>query len=76
MSFFKDMLTGIDGESYDILRVLALASVVNAMALQTYVVVWKGQPFDMQSFGVGLGVVFASVGAALSLKAKTEPDPK
>ena len=49
-----------------------------ALGLQIYVVVWKGQPFDLQAFGIGMGALCASVGAALNLKAKTEPgsEPK
>lgn len=76
MKLFTDILTGIDGESFDVIRVLALAAVAIALALQTYVVVWKGQPFDVQSFGIGIGAVFAAAGAALNLKARTEPEQK
>lgn len=70
---FKDMSTGRDGESYDVIRILALLSVVIALALTVYVVVYKDKPFNMQDYGLGIGILFASVGAALRLKETTEP---
>lgn len=74
---FKQILTGKDGETHDVIRWLALAAVVVALGLQIYVVAYKcSQPFDMQAFGLGLGAVFASVGAALKLKEGSEPEPK
>lgn len=76
MKLFVDILTGIDGESFDIIRVLALVSVAMALALEAYVVICKGQPFDVQAFGIGMGAVFAAAGAALAMKSKTEPEPK
>jgi hypothetical protein len=72
MKWLKDALTESDGESYDHIRMLAVLAVVIGLALQVWVVVrWAGpspQAFDMQSFGLGLGAVFAGVGAALKLK--------
>lgn len=73
MKALRDVLTGIDGSTYDAVRVLAVLSIVVGLGLAIYVVVWKGQPFDMQAYGLGLGAVFLSVGGALKLKADTEP---
>lgn len=69
----QDLLTGKDGVTHDVVRWLAVLSVVVGLSLAVYVVVWKGQPFDLQSFGLGIGAVFLSVGGALKLKAETEP---
>ena len=73
MNWLKDIVTGIDGVSYDIVRVLAVLGVAEALGLAAYVVVIKGQPFDLQNYGIGLGAIFVSVGIALKLKSDTEP---
>lgn len=67
-----NMLKGKDNVTFDVIRVLALASVVVALSLEVYAVV-TSKAFDFQGFGIGLGALFASVGAALKLKEKTEP---
>ena len=70
----KQLLTGKDGETHDIMRWLCLVTCLVALGLEVYVVaVHKSQPFDMMGFGAGMGAVFASVGAALKLKEGTEP---
>lgn len=75
MKWIKDALTETDGESYDHIRMLAVLAVVIGLALQVWVVIrWFGpapQPFDFQSFGLGLGGTFAGVGIALKLKPET-----
>ena len=75
MEWIKNMITGKDNITVDFLRVLAIASIVVALALQVYVVVFKvvPQPFDLQQFGIGIGVVLASAAGALKLKETTEP---
>lgn len=67
-----NMLKGKDNATYDVIRVLALASVVVGLGLEVYGVVCA-KSFDMQAYGIGLGALFASVGAALKLKETTEP---
>lgn len=62
------MFTETDNKTHDVFKYLALMTVVIAHGLQVYVVVWKGQPFDMQQFGIGIGALFAGVGAALMMK--------
>jgi hypothetical protein len=74
VSILTQLLTGKDNTTHDIVRWLALASILTAIGLEIHVVaIAKTQPFDMQSFGIGIGAVFASVGAALKLKEGTEP---
>ena len=75
MSIVRQLLTGIDNETHDLVRWIGLGGSLTALGLQIYVVVVKGQAFDLQAFGIGLGALVASVGAALGLKAKTEPAP-
>ena len=73
MNWFKDIVTGIDGVSYDIVRVLALVVVLDAILLITWRVLHDGQAFDLQSYGIGFGAIFVTVGVALNLKSSTEP---
>ena len=76
MSFFKDIFTESDNSTYDHIRVLAILAVVIGLSLQVWVVIrWVGpspQPFDFQQFGIGVGSVFAGVGAALKLKPESK----
>ncbi|MEX3628323.1 MAG: hypothetical protein VB138_01455 [Burkholderia sp.] len=69
----KQLLTGKDNQTHDFVRWLGVLAVLVALGLTVYVVVWRGQPFDLQRFGVGMGSVFAALGAALKLKETTEP---
>jgi preprotein translocase subunit SecG len=69
----KQLLTGKDNQTHDFVRWLGVLAVLVALGLTVYVVVWRGQPFDLQQFGVGMGSVFAALGAALKLKETTEP---
>lgn len=75
MSIFRQLLTGADNQTHDFMRWVGLAGALTALGLQIYVVVWRGQPFDLQAFGIGMGALCASVGAALGLKKDTEPKP-
>ena len=73
MKLLKDCFTTADGESFDVGRVLWAQGVIVFLGLAIYSVVGQGHPFDMQSFGIGLGATLAAGGAALGFKAKTEP---
>jgi len=72
MKLMRDILTDTDNATYDAIRILAVLSIIVGLGLQIWVVIrWIGpapQTFDFQDFGVGLGAVFAGVGAALKLQ--------
>lgn len=68
-----NLVTGKDNQTHDLIRWLGLLGFIQALALQAYVVIWRGQPFDLQAFGVGLGALLVTVGAALGMKKDTEP---
>lgn len=76
IEIFKQLVTGKDNQTHDFLRWLGVVSGVTALGLQIFAVVHKGQPFDMQAFGIGLGALFAAIGAALGMKKDTEPEAK
>lgn len=73
MSFLTNLTTGRDNTTHDVARVLAIASFITGLGLSIYAVGWKAQPFDLQQFGIGVGAMFAGLGAALKLKENTEP---
>lgn len=62
------LLTESDNRTHDLFRYLALCSIITGLALAVYSVVWKSQPFDMQTFGIGVGSLLAGVGVAIGLK--------
>lgn len=69
---FKHTLTGIDGESYDI------GKVIWAMGTMTYlggaiVNMVNRIPFDYNAFGLGFGAVMAAGAVCLKVKESTEP---
>jgi len=75
-TFTKHLLTGLDGETWDIGRVGGALALVVGLGLQVYVVVWKGQPFDMTAFGTGVAALAIGIGGLLKLKESTEPKPQ
>jgi hypothetical protein len=76
VNILNQLLTGSDNTTHDIGRWLAALSSCTGLGLQIYAVGWKGQPFDMQAFGIGCAALATGVGAMLKLKADTEPKPK
>lgn len=73
MKPLRDMLTGKDNVTHDFMRFIGMLGGLTALGLQIYAVVARGQAFDMQAFGIGMGSLAAGVGAALGLKKDTEP---
>lgn len=73
--FSRDILTGIDGESWDVGRVLWVLAFLVGIGLEIYSVMTK-TPFDLQAYGLGVGGLLVAGGASLRLKASTEPGEK
>jgi hypothetical protein len=67
----KMLLTESDNVTHDLFRYMALSSILTGLGLSIYAVL-EGQPWNMQSFGIGIGVLLAGVGAALKLKGENE----
>lgn len=63
----RQIFTESDNKTHSIYKYLALACIASAIGLEIYVVGWKGQPFDMQAFGVGVGSLFAGTGVAIKM---------
>ncbi len=69
---FKDWLTGIDGQTYDMARFLWALTVLVFLGCALYAI-YKGQAWDAVQYGTGAGLVLAGGGVAIGMKAKTEP---
>ena len=68
MNPLVQMLTESDNKTHDVFKYLALLTIVIALGLEIFVTVWRNQPFDIQQFGIGVGVLFTGMGAALMMK--------
>jgi hypothetical protein len=68
----KDILTGIDGQSYAIVKVLGFAVVALFMLIEI-VAFFTGKPFDALAYGAGAGAAIAAMGVAIKLSEKSEP---
>ncbi len=67
------LFTGKDNATPDLGRVLWAWAVLHYGALMTYAVVARGMPVDPIALGTGAATILAAGGAALGMKAKTEP---
>lgn len=68
----KDCFTGIDGESYDIGRLLWAIGVFSYIGIAIYAIM-KGQPWSASEYGIGMSTILAGGGAGVAFKSKTEP---
>lgn len=68
---FRQMMTESDNMTHDLHRYLALASILTGLGLQIYAIGWKGQSFDMQMYGIGIGALFTGVAVAMKMKRET-----
>lgn len=71
----KDILTGIDQETYDSGRVLCLCSflIYFIIAIATTAM---GKPWSPIDFSAGIGTMAVGFGINLHMKRLTEPQPK
>jgi hypothetical protein len=67
------LLTGPDGKTHDIARWCAACGFLNGIGLSIYDVVWHSTHFDIQSYGLGFGLLITGVGAAIKFKEDSEP---
>jgi hypothetical protein len=72
----KQLLTGKDNETHEIARWLGTVAFLVGIIMSCYSVIYKGQPFNIQEYGIGIGALIAALGAAIKLGEETEPEPK
>jgi hypothetical protein len=74
MKWIRDILTADkDSTVFDLVRVAFASAFVVGLALQVYVVV-RGEPFDIQAFGTGFGLMIAGAGGAMALRKDREEE--
>lgn len=72
--FIKDILTGIDGESYDVARVMWVLGVLFFLGMTAYSVHQDStHHFDYVQFGTGFGLIMGASAGAIKWKESTEP---
>lgn len=71
MKVLKDWATERDGESFCPIRALALVGVAEYLIMAAWIC-YSAKSFDLQNFGVGLGIVLCAAGGAVTAKATTE----
>lgn len=72
----NDLFTETDNHTFDLAKVLALLAVVNGLGLTIYEVAWKGTTFNMESYGLGIGLLFGGLAAILGFKKETNDKPQ
>lgn len=72
LEFLKHCFTGADNQTYDIGRVLWALAFVIGLGMHVFMTL-AGKPYDLQSFGLGVGALLLAGGAALKIKDTTEP---
>lgn len=65
---FLHIVTENNNKTHCLIRWTALVGTVQGLGLQFWHVVGQNAPFDFQAFGIGLGALIATVGAALGMK--------
>ena len=73
-NIFKQMFTEVDNDTFDLSKILAACSVVTGLGLSIYAVVFNHHPFDMVSFGTGIGLLFSGVAVLLKFKKESNVD--
>lgn len=75
MNILKDIVTGIDGQSYALVKVVGLLTVAVFIGLELAAFILS-KPFDGQSYGIGAGAAIAAMGAAMKFSEHSEPAAK
>lgn len=73
MLFLKQLFQGKGGVA-DEMAVLTVMGVLTFLGLAIYSVVWKGQPFEPQNYGTGLGLVVIAALVGFGLRSKLGGD--
>jgi hypothetical protein len=72
--FISNLFTEVDNVTWDLTKVLAAISIIAAITLAVVAVVYKGQVFNMQDYGIGVAALFAGTGVAMGMKKDTVRD--
>lgn len=67
-NFLKQVFTEPNNSTVCVVRVLGVGAVLQGLGLSAYTVVAQHVAFDLQAYGVGIGALLGTLGAALGLK--------
>ncbi len=73
-SWWRMLFTHGDNITHDLARYLAALSVLQFLFLAGWGVVHNNTPFDMQSFGIGIGATFTGLGAYFGFRGGKNAD--
>jgi hypothetical protein len=68
VKWFTDILTGPDNETHEPANYIAIIGSIAGLAMQIHSYFIRHITFDLQAFGVGLGAIVATLGAAQRLR--------
>ena len=71
-SAIRQILTDADNQTHNVLRHGVFWGFLALVGLQAFSV-YKGQAFDVQSFGVSVGALLGLGGVGIGVSAKAEP---
>ena len=66
--FFMDLFTETDNETFDTTKFLAFLVFISAIFFQGYNLIILKIPFDIEKFGIGMGLIFGGLASALGFK--------
>jgi hypothetical protein len=72
MKLLKDILTGIDGQTYDNVRVYMLFGIITYLVCAAWHL-YDENVFEFQNFAIGFAAILAGGGAGIGFKSGTEP---
>ena len=72
LKLLRDILTGIDGETYDNIRFYMLLATFTYLGCTIWNL-YKDKAFDPIAFGAGFAAISGGGAAGINLKMKTEP---
>lgn len=75
MSWFKNIITGIDNSTVDVARVLWIVGILSFLGFAGYQV-YKSGSFDMVNYALAYSGLLAGGAAGVKIKASTEPAAK
>jgi hypothetical protein len=73
-NWFRQLVTEPDNKTHCPIRWVALLGTLQGLSMQAYQVFIQHAAFNLQEYGVGLGAIIATVGAALGMKKDTPKD--
>ena len=65
--WLRDALTEVNGKSFDLKRLSAASFLLGFHVNQIYAVFWRHSEFVMRDYALSVGLMLASLGAAIAL---------